>query len=121
MTFSLAKLKDLWKNKTVRIVALAIAAFLLLFAAYKVFVGSGSKQDGYRPTEQEERLLILIDAIEGVESAKAMITEEDGVPVGVVIVFDGEDGFLTRMRLMEVAAAALNIERSAVVVYAAEA
>ncbi len=123
MTFSLAKIKDLFKNRTVRIVAICIAALLLLFAAYRVFVGSGrsKKDDGYTPTEREERLLVLINGIGGVESAKAMITEEDGVPVGVVIVFEGEDGFLTRMRLMEVAAAALNIERSAVVVYAAEA
>lgn len=123
MTFSLAKLKDLWKNRTVRIVAVCIAALLLLLAAYRVFVGGGSseKNGGYKPTEREERLLILINGIEGVKDAKAMITEEDGVPVGVVIVFEGEDGFLTRMRLMEVAAAALNIERSAVVVYAAEA
>ncbi len=119
MTFSLAKFKDFWKNRTVRIVAVCIAALLLLLAAYKVFAGGcSSKKESYTPTEREERLILLLGEIEGVKEVKAMVTEEGGVPVGAVIVFEGEDGFLTRMRLTDVTAAALNIDRKAVVVYA---
>ncbi len=122
MTLSLAKFKDFCKNRTVRIVAVCIAALLLLFAAYKVFAGGGSsKKSGYVMSEREERLHVLLCGIEGVKDVKAMVTEEEGAPVGVVILFEGEDGFLTRMRLTDVAAAALNIDRRSVVVYPADA
>ncbi len=119
MTFSLSKIKELFKNKIFRLCLLAVIALLLLLAAYKVFAGGGKESGKYTPTEREERLLILLTGIEGVKDAKVMITEEDGVAVGAVILFEGEDGFLVRMRLAEVAATALNIGKSAVVVYAA--
>lgn len=123
MTFSLGKCKDLIKNRTVRIIAVCVLALLLLLAAYRVFVGGKSekKSAGYTPTAQEERLLTLLTGIEGVRNATVMITEAEGVAVGVVIIFDGDDGFLTRMRITDVAATALNIERTSVVVYPAEA
>ncbi len=120
MTFSVAKLKEVLKKRAVRIILLLVCALLLLLAAYKVFAGGEKRQTRYVPTEREERLLILLTGIEGVKDAKVMITEEDGVAVAAIIVFEGEDGFLTRVRLIDVAAAALNIERSSVIVFAAE-
>ena len=46
-----------------------------------------------------------------------MVSEKDGVPVSAIIVFDGADGFLTRMRVIEAAANALNIPPTDVLVY----
>lgn len=121
MTISLEPVKKFFSNRTVRLVSLLLLAIALLVAVYLAFFGKSRESSGYRPTEQEERLLVLLTGIEGVRDAKVMIAEENGVAVKAVILFEGEDGFLTRVRLREIAAAALNIAPTAVAVYPAEA
>lgn len=103
-------------SKTTRIVLLCLAALLLLFAIYKVFFRESDKAD-YRPTERESRLCRLLSEVEGVGNAEAYITEEEGVPVGAVVVFEGADSILTRMRVMEITARILNIGKNDVQVY----
>ncbi len=110
------KLKDAFKNKAVRVALIAAAALLLLFGVYKVFFGKKTTSE-YSSTPQEARLERLLERVEGVKSTTVMITEAEGAAVSAVIVFEGEDGFLTRMRLQKIAASALNIGQSAVVVY----
>ncbi len=121
MTVSLEPIKRFFSNKTVRLIAILLLTIGLLILVYFVFLGEQKESDGYKPTEREERLLVLLTGLDGVQDAKVMITEEDGAAVGAVIIFEGEDGFLTRIRLREIAAAALNIAPDAVLVYAAEA
>lgn len=112
--------KKLWQNKTFRIVLIAILALVLLFAAWKVFYRDGSKEaSAYLPTQQETRLALLLSKIEGVGEATVMIGEENGEAVSVIVVFSGEDGFLARMRVIEVAANALGIDPNRVQVYPA--
>ena len=48
-----------------------------------------------------------------------MIGEEKGSPVNAVVIFSGADGFVTRMRVIEVTANALAIDPNRVLVYPA--
>ena len=114
--------KKLFANKTVRIIALCLIALLLLLAVWAVFFRKDAAVEtgAYRPTEQESRLSLLLAEIEGIDRATVMIGEEDGEPKSVVVVFEGDDSFITRMRIMEVASSALRIERGQVLVYPAQ-
>lgn len=110
-------LKNFLKSKTARILLLCLAALLLLFAVWKVFFGASAS---YLPTEREARLCLLLSDVEGVGNAKAMVTEENGIPVSAVVLFEGADSVLTRIRVLEITAAALHIDRKYVQVYPAE-
>lgn len=112
-------LKDFFANKTVRIVLLCVAALLLLFAVWKVFFQADvSRKNGYAATAEELRLSALLEKIEGVGDATVMVnTAEDGAK-NVVVVFDGTDGILTRLRITEVVSSAMGIPASSVLVCA---
>ena len=114
--------KQFFRNKTVRIVLICLAAFLLLIAVWRVFFNSSSAYtaaNGYLPTDRETRISVLLSQIEGVDDATVMIAEEGGTPVSAVIVFKGADGFLTRMRVIEATANALSIPPEKVLIYPA--
>ncbi len=114
------KLSKLWQNKTFRILLLCALALILLLAVWAVFFGNGKEDDAaYKPTEQEIRLASLLERVEGVEEVTVMIGQENGAPVNVIVVFGGQDGFVTRMRIVEVASKALLINPSNVLVYPA--
>lgn len=114
-------LKSLWKNKTVRIVGIAILSLALLLAVWKVFFGKSKPASAeYEPTADEIRLSVILSEIEGVENATVMIAERDGVPVSAIVVFSGEDGILVRTRIIEATARALAIEAREVLVYPAK-
>ena len=112
-------MKDFLKSKTAKILLLCLLALLLLLAVWKVFFGA-QNADEYRATEREQRLCQLLSEVEGIGNAKAMISEEDGVPVSAIIVFEGADSILTRMRVLDITAAALNIDKKNVQVYPAK-
>ena len=111
-------LKKLWENKTARILLIALIALALLLGCWFVF---GKTEDTptstYAPTAQEERIGALLSEVEGVERVTVMVTEEDGVPVSAVVVFDGEDGILVRLRITQITANALNLADNRIYVY----
>ena len=110
--------KDFFANKTVRIVLLCVAALLLLFAVWKVFFAADvDKTNGYAATEEEARLSTLLEKIDGVGEATVMVNRSDD-GTKVVVVFDGTDGILTRLRITEVVSSAMNIPASSVLVCA---
>lgn len=111
------RLKKFFQSKTAKICLIALVALLLLLAAWSVF---GKSQSSYRPTETEARLVKLLSEIEGIDSATAMVTEEEGRAVGAVIVFEGKDSLLTRSRILDIASALLRLEKKYVQVYPAE-
>lgn len=112
--------KKFLKSKTARICLLCLAALLLLFAVWKVFFHEAKDSaSSYNPTEREARLCMLLSGVEGVGNATAMITEEDGIPTGAIVIFEGADSILTRIRVLEITAKALNIEKKQVQVYPA--
>lgn len=107
------------KSKPVKIVLICLAALALLLAVWKVFFASEPIQsDAYKATEEEKRLASLLEKIDGVTDATVMIGR-NGETTSVVVIFEGTDGILTRLRITEVAASALGVVQSNVIVYAA--
>lgn len=113
------KFLKLWNNKTVRILFICIAALFLLLAVWKVFFG-GDSASPYSQSEEEKRLCRLLESVEGVNGATVMITEEGGCAVSAVIVFNGADSLLTRMRVIDITASALNLAKGNILVYPAK-
>lgn len=115
------KFKKLFKNKVFRMILAGVAAFLLLFAVWRVFFRKTEPASAdYVPTDTEARLARLLEKIEGVEGATVMIGEEKGEAVSAVVIVRGDLGLLTRMRIVDAAANALGIARQDVLVYPAD-
>ena len=112
-------IKNLVKSKPVKIILICLAALALLLAVWKVFFASEPiRSDAYKATEEEKRLASLLEKIDGVTDATVMIGR-NGEETSVVVIFEGTDGILTRLRITEVAASALGVVQSSVLVYAA--
>lgn len=114
------RIKTFLRSGKVRIALLGIGAILLLIMVWRVFFSTESVSAAYVPTERESRLSHLLEEVEGVKNAVVMITEENGAAISAIIIFEGADSILTRMRVLEIASAALSIEKSKVQVYPAE-
>lgn len=112
----MGRLKKLFQNRTFKVAAISLAALLLLLAVWLTF---GKKSSAYRPTETEARLIAILSEIEGVESATAMVSEEDGRAVSAVVVFEGKDSILTRSRILDITATLLRVDKGNVQVYPA--
>ena len=108
-------------NKTVRLVMILLIALLLVFAVYRVFFKKEATVTGaYEATALEERLARILSGIDGVGNATVMVSEENGKAVSAVIVFDGADSILTRIRVIDAASVALGIGKEYILVYPAE-
>lgn len=114
-------IKKLWENKAVRVCILAFAALLLLFLVWKVFFASSSSAAVFEQTEREIRLIQLLKEIDGIDDAHVLITESEGAVVSAVIVYEGKDEILVRMRILDIASSALNLGKQYVQVYASNA
>lgn len=115
------RIRKMFSDKRTRLVLVLLGALLLLLLVWKVFFPSAERTGStYQPTEQERRLAAILSKIDGVESATVMINLQDGSAVGAVVVFEGEDKILTRMRMIDVAASALGIDKNNVLVCPAE-
>lgn len=111
--------KKIWENKIVRYCILGLSALLLLLMVWKVFF---STSESYGQTEQEARLVQLLVQIEGIDGAQAYITtDDDGAAIGAIVIYEGKDEILVRMRILDIVSSALNLQKSYVQVYPASA
>lgn len=110
--------RELWANRTFRILAIAAAALILLIACWLVFghESSSSVSGTFPATQEEERLAAVLSEVEDAGNVRVLITQEDGAAVGAVVLFDGMDGILVRLRLTQITAKALNIAENRVLV-----
>lgn len=118
MTVSFKKLKELFARRSVKLILVLLLGLLLLLAAFRVFSPKRG-QSTYTASDREAKLSALLEKLDGVKSAAVMITEQGGDPASAVVIYEGEDTFLLRIRLAEVAAGALGIEEREIRVYAA--
>lgn len=112
------KLGEIWANRTARILIVAAAALLLLLACWLVF-GRGEERSASGDavlTEREQRLSALLSAVEDAGDVRVLVTESEGEAVSAVVLFDGADGILVRLRLTQIAAQALGIAENRVLV-----
>ena len=109
--------RRLWANKTAKILLVAGAALVLLLVSWLVFGREETKAtSGFVQTEQEERLAAILSEVEDAGNVSVMITQEGGVPVSAIVMFDGSDGILVRLRLTQITARALDIAENRVLV-----
>jgi hypothetical protein len=108
-----------WKGRIKDIILLAILAFALLFAAWKIFRG-GDTQDkttNIAATENEKRVARILQEIEGVGEAEVVVCEDENGVKSVVVVCEGANNFCVILDIREAVAAALGTQESAVKIY----
>lgn len=114
-------LKKIWENKTVRYLLIGAVSLLLLLALWRTFGAEDTKATSlYEPSPQEARIAELLSDVEGIENANVLISESDGVIVNAVVVYEGTDSILVRMRILDITSAALNLSKQNVQVYPAK-
>lgn len=110
-------MKNLLNERTLKILLVLLLLLTLILAAYSVF---GEKASDTTPKEgQEGKIESLLVSLEEVSAATVAITERDGKAVSAVVVFRGEDGIATRLRIIEIVSSMLCVENTAVLVYPA--
>ena len=100
------------------VLILSILAFVLIFAAWKIFYTDESGATSVASTSESERKVCrLLEQLDGVGEADVMICEtEDGVQ-SVVVVCEGAKDLQVMMNIREAVAAALGTEEKAVKIY----
>lgn len=108
-----------WKGRIKDIILLAILAFALLFAAWKIFHGGTSKDEttGVLATENEQKVARVLEEIEGVGEAEVIVYEDENGVKSVVVVCEGAHNFSVVIDVREAVAAALGTQESAVKIY----
>jgi len=109
-----------WRGKIKDIILLAVLAFALLFAAWKIFHGDDESQDktvNLLATENEQKVARVLEEIEGVGEAEIIVYEDENGVKSVVVVCDGAHNFSVVMDVREAVAAALGTQESAVKIY----
>lgn len=114
------RIRALLRSGKIRAALLGIGAVLLLVLVFRVFFSTEGAAETYVPTERESRICRLLEEVEGVKRATVMVTEEEGVAVSAIVVFEGADSILTRMRVLGIVSSALRIDGNKVQVYPAE-
>ena len=106
------------KGRIKDIILLAVLAFALLFAAWKIFRGeSGDKTSSVAATENEQKVMRLLQEIEGVGEAEVIVYEDENGVKSVVVVCDGANDFNVIIDVREAVAAALGTKENAVKIY----
>ena len=108
-----------WKGRIKDVILLAILAFALLFAAWKIFKGGDTQDEATNiaATENEKRVARILQEIEGVGEAEVVVCEDENGVKSVVVVCEGANNFCVIMDIREAVAAALGTQESAVKIY----
>lgn len=112
------KLKGV-KNLQIIAVIFIIAVALIIYSTVMTSKANESSQSvaGTVMTSDEQRLSAILSSIDGAGKVETMITVQDDTVVGVLIIADGADNVLVRIRLVDAAATALGVSKSVVNVY----
>ena len=112
-------LSSRWKGRIKDIILLAILAFALLFAAWKIFRGDSSKDNSVDvlATESERKVARILEEIEGVGDAEVIVCEDENGVKSVVVVCEGAYDFGVVMDVREAVAAALGTKENAIKIY----
>ena len=107
-----------FKEKKKIIVVVALIALLILVVF--LFFGTGGEESAlgdYSKSDAEVRLTALLERIDGVGDTEVMITEDEGVVTGVVIVCEGADSIMVRNDILNAVSTALNINKNIIAIY----
>lgn len=114
------KIKGIKNIKLIGVIFIIAIALII----YSSVIGSDSDLgdkispvDASEMNSDEQRLAAVLSGIEGAGEVCVMITEKDGVVVGVLVVAEGADNIPVLIKLIEAASTALGVDRKIVNVY----
>ncbi len=110
------KLKNTKKMQIVA-VAFIIAVALVIYSSV---VAKGDEQaiaTGVVASSQEARLSSILSSIDGAGEVEAMISEQNGEIVGVLVIAEGANNISVRVKLVDATSSALGVDRQIVNVY----
>ncbi len=106
------------KKLQIVVVAFIICVALIIYSSIAINAESDSATSSQTSaTATEQRLAQILSSIEGAGQVEAMITEQDGEIVGVLVIAKGANDISVRLRLLEATASALGVDRQIVNVY----
>ena len=115
---NLSKLKMKWKRLRLKeIVLFSILAILLLFAAWKVFGDESTPTSVAAKTGTEQKLVSILECIDGVGEVDVMVTETEDGEKSAVIVCQGAKDIQVLIDVREAAATALGANQKNIKVY----
>ena len=104
-----------FKSKVLEALILASFALILCFAVWQVFLTDNENVSF--TTDEEAKLVTLLESIEGVGEAEVMISTNENGARGAVVVCDGATRLTVIADIREAVATALGIEQKNVKVY----
>ena len=108
-----------WFKEKKKIILVVLLIALLILAVFLFFGGSestGAFSDAAK-SDTELRLTALLQSMDGVGTVEVMVTEEEGVIAGVVIVCDGADRIMVRNDILNAVSTVLNINKNIIAIY----
>lgn len=107
-----------WFKEKKKIILVVLLIALLILAVFLFFGGesTGAFSDASK-SDTELRLTALLESMDGVGTVEVMVTEEEGVIAGVVIVCDGADRIMVRNDILNAVSTALNINKNIIAIY----
>ena len=107
-----------YKKKRIKEILLyASFALVLFFAAWMVFGEKNEEVVTVAKSNTEQKLIELLEGIEGVGDADVMVYESEDCVKSAVVVCDGARDFQVVISVREAVATALNIEQKNVKIY----
>ena len=104
-----------FKSKVIETLILASFALILCFAVWQVFLTDNENVSF--TTDEEAKLVTLLESIEGVGEAEVMISTNENGARGAVVVCDGANDFQVIMNVRQAVAAAVGTSEKSVKIY----
>lgn len=99
------------------IIAVALIIYSSVSTSLKTKSDTATSGISSSMSEQEQRLSAILSRIEGAGEVEAMITQNNGEIVGVLITAQGANDITVRLRLLDAAATALGVSKQVINVY----
>ena len=108
-----------WFKDKKKIIVVVLLIILLIAAVFLFFGGESNTSvlgDAMK-ADTELRLTALLESMDGIDSVEVMVTEDEGVVTGVVVVCDGADRIMIRNDILNAVSTALNINKNIIAIY----
>lgn len=99
------------------IIAVALIIYSSVSTSLKTKSDTATSGISSSMSEQEQRLSAILSRIDGAGEVEAMITQNNGEIVGVLITAQGANDITVRLRLLDAAATALGVSKQVINVY----
>lgn len=99
--------------KNIKIIALIFIIAIALIIYSSVAADKESEKQSFQ-NDDETRLASILSSVEGAGEVETMITKSSGQIVGVLVIADGANNPIVRLRLLSATASALGVESDTV-------